>query len=85
MFLIVFSWVVMLVTIVGLFMNIKKNPWSFVILGICNTSWITIDIYLGVYSQAALMGVYLIFCWYGFVEWQKHKILERDKLIHVRP
>jgi nicotinamide riboside transporter PnuC len=63
------SWIVALISIVGIILNIYKNKYCFAIWMVTNFSWMIIDFYKGIYSQAFLFLIYFILAIYGFVKW----------------
>ena len=68
-----FSWIVTIMSIIGVYLNIKKLKACFYIWAFTNFSWMLIDFYFGLYSQAFLFAVYFTLAIYGIYEWRKQK------------
>lgn len=65
------EWAVVVFSIIGVVLNIYKIRWCFVIWGVTNFSWMIIDFYHGVYSQAFLFMIYFILALYGLYQWSR--------------
>jgi nicotinamide riboside transporter PnuC len=63
------TWIIAIMSIAGVVLNIYKNKYCFVIWMITNFSWMIIDFYKGIYSQAFLFLIYFILAVYGFIKW----------------
>ena len=63
------SWVVTVMSIVGVVLNIKKKKSCFVIWSGTNGFWAVYDFYIGAYAQSALFTVYFVLAIYGLIEW----------------
>jgi len=64
-------WIVTLASIVGTVANIYKRRWCFAVWAATNATWCAYDAYLGIWPQAALMGVYFGLAVYGLAKWKK--------------
>ena len=73
------TWIITILSIVGVVLNIKKKKICFLIWIVTNTSWMIIDYLEGLYSQSALFLVYLILAFYGLIEWNRKKEKENCK------
>ena len=67
------TWIITVMSIIGVILNIRKNKICFVIWTFTNFSWMCIDFYHGLYSQAFLFAVYFILSLYGLWEWSRKK------------
>ena len=70
-FIIIASWVIAALSIVGVHYNIHKKRICFLFWMVTNASWIVIDIVYGVYAQAALMLVYFVLAIRGYIKWKE--------------
>jgi nicotinamide riboside transporter PnuC len=58
------------VSLVGAYLNAKKNLYSFIIWSVANIFWVIYDLSVGAYFQAALFVCYLSMNIYGFYCWK---------------
>ncbi|CAG0983435.1 hypothetical protein ANRL4_02018 [Anaerolineae bacterium] len=65
------TWVLAIVSLVGTYLNIKKQKMCFVIWGVTNALWVLYDFSIGAIAQAALMLCYFVLAVHGFYEWRK--------------
>jgi hypothetical protein len=65
------TWLLAIVSLVGTYLNIKKQKICFVIWGFTNALWVLYDTSIGAYAQAALMLSYFVLAVHGFYEWRK--------------
>jgi hypothetical protein len=65
------TWLLAIVSLVGTYLNIKKQKVCFVIWGVTNALWVLYDTSIGAYAQAALMLSYFVLAVHGFYEWKK--------------
>jgi hypothetical protein len=68
----IFTWVITALSLAGTVLNVKKNALCFWIWSVGNTAWLCYDLWVGLYSRAALDIVQLAFAIWGIVAW-KHK------------
>lgn len=73
MFESIFYWVVSAFAIVGVWLNIKKKKYCFIIWTFTNACWMIIDFINGIYAQAFLFMVYFILSIKGFLDWRKEE------------
>ncbi len=64
-------WTLTMVSIVAAVLNIKKRRSSFAIYTIANIGWIAVNVYHGIYAQAALFVVFTGLSTWGWIEWGK--------------
>jgi nicotinamide riboside transporter PnuC len=67
----VFKWGIAFLSLAGVVLNIRKRRECFFIWAFTNLSWAAVDVYHGIYSQAALQSVYFILAIWGIREWRK--------------
>src|SRR5450756_1419047 len=65
------TWLLAVVSLVGTYLNIKKQKMCFVIWGVTNALWVLYDFSIGAIAQAALMLCYFVLAVHGFYEWRK--------------
>ncbi len=65
------TWLLAVVSLVGTYLNIKKQKICFVIWGFTNALWVLYDASIGAIAQAALMFSYFVLAVHGFYEWRK--------------
>jgi hypothetical protein len=65
------TWLLAVVSLVGTYLNIKKQKMCFVIWGVTNALWVLYDFSIGAIAQAALMLCYFVLAVHGFYEWKK--------------
>lgn len=65
------TWLLAVVSLVGTYLNIKKQKICFVIWGVTNALWVLYDFSMGAIAQAALMLCYFVLAVHGFYEWKK--------------
>ena len=66
-------WSLSCISIIGVWLNIKKKSYCFLIWMFTNVSWMCIDFFKGIYAQAFLFLVYFILAIKGFYDWRKNK------------
>jgi nicotinamide riboside transporter PnuC len=66
-----FKWSVALLSIIGVILNIRRHRSCFYIWSFTNSSWVVVDLYHGVWSQAALCGVYVGLALWGIMAWRR--------------
>ena len=67
----VFMWMLTALSLVGVWLNIKKKVSGFYIWLIGDIGWVYIDFKEGLTSQAVLFIVYSFLCIYGIYEWRQ--------------
>jgi nicotinamide riboside transporter PnuC len=68
-----FTWLLAIVSLIGVVLNIKKKKSCFVLWAGSNFCWMFVDYQAGLHAQAALFGVYFILSIYGLYEWRTCK------------
>ena len=66
-----FTWAITIISLTGTILNVKKNSLCFWLWAFGNTAWLSYDLWLGLYSRAALDVVQLAFAIWGIVAWKK--------------
>lgn len=72
----IFTWTLTAVTIFGTYLNAKQNHYGFIVWGLCNALWLTVDFTRGIYAQAALYVVFIGFNVYGWNQWKAKRNAE---------
>jgi hypothetical protein len=67
----VFKWAVALASLWGVWWNIRRDRRAFGVWLCTNSVWTAVDLYHGVYSQAALQAVYAGLSVYGLYRWKE--------------
>lgn len=75
------QWVLIPLAVWGVYLNTNKNIKCFYIWLFTNSSWLAIDIYYGIYGQAALMAIYVYLAYRGIVNWKKDDRIRKNKTI----
>ena len=74
------TWVLAALSLIGVWLNIKKKSECFAIWLITNASWTIYDFSIKAYAQSALFLIYTILAVYGLYEWRyKNKLKEQSK------
>lgn len=63
-------YIAVVLSLVGNYLVIKKNPNGFIIWIITNLGWVFYDWYKEIYSQSILFIIYTIFALYGVYSWK---------------
>jgi nicotinamide riboside transporter PnuC len=58
-------------SLLGVWLNIKKMRICFYFWGVSNAGWVWIDWDAGIYAQAGLQAVYFLLSIYGIWEWRR--------------
>ncbi len=66
-------WTLTVISIVGAVLNIKKKRSSFAVYTVANIGWIAVNIYHGIYAQAALFLVFTGLSTWGWIEWGRRE------------
>lgn len=67
----VFSWSMVAVSLIGTVLNVRGNAGCWYVWAVGNIGWMTVGMGSGVYSLAALQGVYLVMNYFGVKSWAK--------------
>lgn len=65
------TWTLTILSLIGVYLNIKKKRSCFYIWGVTNAGWMVIDIWKDIPAQAALFGVYFLLALWGMYEWRR--------------
>lgn len=68
-----FKWLIAAASIVGVVLNIRRMRSCFYVWAGTNAAWTAIDVYHGVWAQAALQAVYFGLAIWGIVAWKEKK------------
>ncbi len=79
------TWIVTILSLIGVWLNIKKKKICFKIWAVTNFFWATYNYYVayhtnekGLYAQAALFTIYFLLALYGIYEWRKTNMEENQ-------
>lgn len=72
-----FSWLMVVMSLVGNVFVIKKNVIGQWIWAFSNVGWIAYDVSIGAYSQAFLFFTYLLLCIWGIYSWSREAKLAK--------
>ncbi len=67
------TWILTLLSLIGVIANIYKKKWCFIIWMFTNLAWCIIDFHYKIYAQSALFFVYFILAITGLIKWSKEK------------
>ena len=70
MFLAVSTWFIALVSLTGVLLNLFKKRSGFYFWLVSNGFWVAVDLYYGIYAQAALFFVYWCLALWGALKWK---------------
>ena len=73
------TWLLTVLSVLGVVLNIRKNRASFTIWMLTNASWAVIDIRAGIPAQAVLFGIYFALSAYGYWAWGRLENISRTK------
>ena len=62
-------WLLTVISLIGVVLNIQKNPWCFVLWIGTNATWACIDFYHGLPEQGAMFVIYFLLAIYGLIKW----------------
>ena len=66
-----FTWAITIISLTGTILNVKKNSLCFWLWSVGNIAWLSYDLWLGLYSRAALDVVQLAFAIWGIIAWKQ--------------
>ena len=66
-----FTWAITIISLTGTILNVKKNSLCFWLWAVGNIAWLSYDLWLGLYSRAALDVVQLAFAIWGIIAWKQ--------------
>lgn len=66
-----FKWFMSFWSLVGVYINIHKIKWCFVIWAFTNIVWAIVDFRAGIPEQGTLMSVYFLLAIYGLWNWHR--------------
>ncbi len=65
------TWILAVLSIIGVVLNIKKKRICFYIWTVTNASWMTVDFIKGIHAQSFLFLIYTGLAVWGIIEWKK--------------
>jgi len=68
--LIVITWILTILSLIGVVLNIKKRRECFYIWTLTNASWAIVDYTEGIYAQSFLFLIYTGLAVWGIIEWK---------------
>ena len=68
------TWLVAIASLIGAFLNARKNVKGFYIWVVTNLCWVAYDIYISQYAQAFLFLAYMGISIYGIVTWRRNEV-----------
>ena len=69
--MIVYTWSLTIICLVGSVFNVKKSVLCFYLWGLGNIGWMAFDAYNGVWGRVILNLIQLYLCFWGIIEWKK--------------
>lgn len=66
-------WFLAFIAIIGVILNIRKQPSGFVFYTISNIGWVVVNIQHKIYAQAFLFTVFTGLAMYGWYSWKFKK------------
>ena len=69
-----FTWIITIMSVIGVVLNIKKKRACFYIWAITNASWAVIDFWQGLPAQGTLFVIYFVLALWGIREWRKDNV-----------
>jgi nicotinamide riboside transporter PnuC len=69
----VLTWLLTVLSLIGVALNIRQNRACFFIWCVTNTSWAAVDYSKELYAQSFMFLVYLAFSIWGIIEWKRKK------------
>ena len=64
------TWLVTILSIIGVVLNIYKRKECFIIWTVTNGAWCIYDFRNGLYPQAALFAIYFVLAIWGLYKWK---------------
>jgi len=68
-----YTWVITLISIIGVIANIYKKTWCFILWIFSNFTWMVIDYNAGLYAQSFLFLVYFLLAIWGLIQWSREQ------------
>jgi hypothetical protein len=66
-----FKWFTSFWSLIGVYINIRKIKYCFIIWAFTNFAWAVIDFKQGLPEQGTLFSIYFILAIYGLVKWHR--------------
>ena len=67
------TWLLTILSIIGVILNIKRKKVCFIIWAFTNASWAIIDFIKDIPAQGVLFTIYFILAIWGIIEWRNTK------------
>lgn len=67
------GWLLTALSLVGVWLNIKKDVRCFYLWTFTNGSWAAVDWYAGLYAQSALFSIYFVLAIWGIYAWKTNR------------
>lgn len=69
----ILAWAFTVLSLIGVVLNIKRQRSCFYFWAVANVGWIVVNLYYGIYAQAALFAVFFGTSIWGIVAWRPIK------------
>lgn len=66
-----FAWFVTAASLVGMFLNVRRSRWCWVVWFVADACWVAIDIMFELWPQAVLMIIYAQVNIWGYIRWSE--------------
>ena len=64
------TWALTILSLIGNFLNSRKNIKGFYVWTVCNMGWIVYDFTVHNYARVVLGVIQTLFCIYGIINWR---------------
>lgn len=69
--MVVITWIITFLSLIGVILNIKKKKICFLIWMVTNASWCIYDFSIEAHAQSFLFLIYTALAIWGFIAWRK--------------
>jgi nicotinamide riboside transporter PnuC len=69
--MILFTWTLTALSMIGVILNARKRVSGFWFWAVANAGWVIVNYWQGLWAQAVLFGFYLLACLYGIWVWRR--------------
>lgn len=66
------TWAIMIINLIGTWLNCRKRVAGFYIWLLCNIAWLIYDVATDNYARCVLDVVQAGFCMYGIMKWSRN-------------
>ena len=63
------SWILMILALIGVILNIRKDPRGFIVWIVSNAGWVAYDVYIQEYAAAVMFIVFTGTSVWGYIKW----------------